>query len=179
MADEATVLKLRQHLFSVPDGKVYALLDGASVKGLLNNLAECRPEYVCLYRGELEPDMAEVAPYLVRLEPEAKFTRWVLADGWGKHWGIFAVTQEILRTMRQHFRRFTMVRDPDGKNLLFRFYDPRVLRTFLPSCTPRELQDFFGPVLAYGMEDEDPGRMLRFAFERGALRRYEVAVSGA
>ncbi len=176
MADEAAVQKLHRHLFSVPDGKVYALLDGASVKGLLKKLHECRPEHVCLYWGKLEPDIAEVAPYLVRLEPEADFTQWVLEEGWGKHWGIFAVTKEILRTMRQHFRRFTMVRAPDGKNLLFRFYDPRVLRVFLPSCKQWELKDFFGPVLAYAMEDEPPARMLRFAFERGALRRADFPV---
>ena len=179
MADEATVQKLRRHLFSVPDGKVYALLDGASVKGLLGKLHECRPEHECLYWGKLEPDIAEVAPYLVRLEPEAEFTQWVLEEGWGKHWGIFAVTHEILRSMRQHFRRFTMVRGPDGKNLYFRFYDPRVLRVFLPTCTQRELREFFGPVLAYAMEDENPGRMLRFASGRGALRREDLALQGS
>jgi len=178
MADEAMVQKLRQHLFAAPESVVYALLDGASAEGLLNKLDQCRPEYVCLYRGELEPDMAEVAPYLVRLEPKADLTQWILEEGWCKHWGIFAVTREKLRTMRQHFRRFTMVRGPDGKNLLFRFYDPRVLRTFLSTCTPRELQDFFGPVLAYALEDEDPGRMLRFAIGRGALRREELALQG-
>ncbi|HUT32675.1 MAG TPA: DUF4123 domain-containing protein [Planctomycetota bacterium] len=178
MADEAMVQKLHQRLFAAPDRKVYALLDGASVKGLLDKLDQCRPEYVCLYRGELEPDMAEVAPYLVRLEPEAKFTQWLLTDGWGRHWGIFAAAGEKLRIMREHFRRFTMVRGPEDKDLYFRFYDPRVLRTFLPTCTKEELESFFGPVLAYVTEDEDPARMLRFAFERGALRREELVLQG-
>jgi hypothetical protein len=179
MSDGLVVQKLSQHLFSVPERKVYALLDGASVKGLLGKLAQCRPEHDCLYRGQLGPDMVEVAPYLVRMERDATFTQWVLGEGWGKHWGIFAITREArLAMLRQHFRRFTMVRDPDGQNLYFRFYDPRVLRTFLPTCTPQELQGFFGPVLAYAMEDEDPARMLRFTFDRSALRRAELPAGG-
>ncbi|MBM4039867.1 MAG: DUF4123 domain-containing protein [Planctomycetes bacterium] len=179
MADEAVVQKLSQHLFSVPERKVYALLDGASVKGMLGKLAQCRPDSDCLYRGQLEPDMAEVAPYLVLLERGAAFTQWVLGEGWGKHWGVFIITREHrLAMLRAHFRRFTMVRSPEGKNLLFRFYDPRVLRTFLPSCTQRELRDFFGPVVAYALEDDDPGRMLRFTFGRGALRREELGLQG-
>ncbi|MCK7510898.1 MAG: DUF4123 domain-containing protein [Desulfobacterales bacterium] len=72
---------------------VYAVLDGASIKSLGPKLYNLRPEHVCLYRGRLEPDMAEVAPYLVRLEQDSAFAQWVLGDGWGKHWGIFAVTR--------------------------------------------------------------------------------------
>ena len=45
---------------------------------------------MCLYRGELQPDMAEVAPYLVKLDRDAPFTDWVLDRGWGNHWGVFA-----------------------------------------------------------------------------------------
>jgi len=177
MADEAVVQKLRERLFEAPERNVYALLDGASVDGLLGRLGSDRPEYVCLYRGELEPDIAEVAPYLVRLEPDAPFTQWVLEKGWGAHWGIFAVSLGVLRDLRQHFRRFTMVRDPDGKQLYFRFYDPRVLRVFLPTCTPDELAEFFGPVMCYALEDEDPKRMLRFWNKPEGLRREEVSAA--
>jgi len=46
--------------------------------------------------------------------------------------------------MRQHFRRFITVHDESGKPLLFRYYDPRVLRTFLPTCNAKELAEIFG-----------------------------------
>lgn len=160
---------VKQQLFT-GDGSVFAVLDGASVPGLLDKLyGTVRPEFECLYRGEITPDIAEVAPYVVRLEEASEFTAWVLSEGWGKHWGVFAVAQADLRAMRRHLRRFLMVHDPDGKPLYFRYYDPRVLRTYLPTCNAGELAEFFGPVARYVAEDEQPGRLVQFRSEAGAL----------
>src|SRR2546422_5242168 len=50
---------------------------------LFRSLYGEHPEFECLYRGELKPDMAEVAPYLVRLESESSVTKWVIREGWG------------------------------------------------------------------------------------------------
>ena len=55
--------------------------------------------------------------------------------------------------MRTHFRRFLLVEAPDGDSWYFRFYDPRVLERFLPTCDAAQLTDFFGPVSAYGWTD--------------------------
>lgn len=148
---------------------VFAILDGASVPGLLEKLHVLKPEHECLYRGELTPDMAEVAPYLVRLEDRSEMTSWILEQGWGKHWGIFALSQGDLRAMRQHFRKFLVVHDAEGKPMYFRFYDPRVLRTYLPTCNGEELAAIFGPVDSYLQEDEDAGVLLRFRQASGAL----------
>jgi type VI secretion system secreted protein VgrG len=49
-------------LFGKGDVPVFGVLDGASVRGLVKNL-RARAECCCLYRGELEPDTASVAPY--------------------------------------------------------------------------------------------------------------------
>ncbi|MGB2822832.1 MAG: DUF4123 domain-containing protein [Phycisphaerae bacterium] len=160
-------------LFARPDVNVYAVLDGASVEGLLGRLGEHQPEYYCLYREELTADMAEVAPYVVALEAGTPFTDWVIENGWGKHWGIFALSKENGRAMRQHFRKFVMVESPEGEPLYFRFYDPRVLREFLPTCTAAELAELFGPVTSYVLEAEDPDIALRFEVDGGQLRRSE------
>src|SRR5690242_19385970 len=89
---------LMRHLFPEEEGlNTYAVLDGASIPELLEHLyGEVRPEFVSLYRGELTPDMAEVAPYLVQLKPGHPFTDWLLTEGWGKHWGIFALSSADL-----------------------------------------------------------------------------------
>jgi len=156
-------------LFGEEGGHVYAVLDGASIPDLLDQLDALHPDYLCLRTGALKPDIAEVAPYLVRLAPGNDFTRWVLEQGWGKHWGIFALAAPNLIEMRHHFRTLTMVRDPEGKRLLFRFYDPRVLRKFLPTCNQLELRTMFGPVTSYLAEAEDPATALRFQLTAGAL----------
>ena len=161
-------------LFGYPDVNVYAVLDGASVEGLLGKLQEHQPECYCLYREELTPDVAEVAPYLVALEPGRPFADWAIEKGWGRHWGIFALCEEGCRAMRQHFRRFVKVESPEGKPLYFRFYDPRVLRAFLPTCNGAELAELFGPIACYIMEGEDPNTVLRFELEGAALKRHEL-----
>jgi Domain of unknown function (DUF4123) len=159
---------VKEFLFAA-DGAVFAVLDGASVPGLREKLHQARPESVCLYRGELAPDMAEVAPYLVRLERESEFTDWVLNQGWGNHWGIFVSTPSGLHALRQHFRRFLIVHDEKGKPMYFRFYDPRVLRTYLPTCNAQELAAIFGPVSFYALEGEEAGVLQRFRVAGGAL----------
>lgn len=167
---------IEEHLFAEDGMNVFAVLDGASIPGLLPELDRLKPECECLYRGELKPDIAEVAPYLVRLEPDSEFTAWTIAQGWGKHWGIFAITPADLRAMRRHFRTFLTVHDSNGKPLLFRYYDPRVLRTYLPTCEAQELKTMFGPVVAYLLEAEEPDTMLRFQSEAGSLREQKISL---
>lgn len=177
MTNEDATQALYERLFADEAANVYAVLDGASVEGLLPRLYELQPEFECLYRGELEPDMAEVAPYLVRLEPETEFADWVLEEGWGRHWGVFAVTDAGLRDAHKHFRGFLTVYDPGGKPLLFRYYDPRVLRVYLPTCNADELRTLFGPVSCYLLEGEDPNTLLRFQLSGDALRREAVTLA--
>ena len=160
---------LNDRLFENEELKVFAVLDGASIPDLRFALYEHQPEHVCLYRGELEPDLAEIAPYLVRLEREADFTGWLLDEGWGRHWGIFALSPESLEVMRNHFRQFLIVYGPENEPLYFRYYDPRILRLYLPTCQADELAALFGPVASYLLEAEDPKLADRCRLESGAL----------
>lgn len=54
------------------------------------------------------------------------------------------------------------MRLPEGREVYFRYYDPRVLRLFLPTCTPEEINTFFGPVACFLMEAEEPDILLQF-----------------
>ncbi len=169
MRIEEVVQAVGQNLFADEGMNVFAVLDGASVPGLLPKLDGEKPPYECLYRGELAPDLAEAAPYLAQLEQQSEFTKWVTGHGWGKHWGIFAVTAADLRAMRQHFRRFLTVHDSKGQPLLFRYYDPRVMRSYLPTCNAEELTAFFGPVVSYLLEAQTPDTLFQFRMDSGKL----------
>lgn len=161
-----------------PDAKVYAVLDGASIPNLLEHLTPHAPNYECLYRGELKPDLAAAAPYLAILEEDSDLTDWILQQGWGKHWGIFAICPAELAAMRRHFRTFLMVHSSEGKPLYFRYYDPRVLRTYLPTCNAEELGTLFGPVQSFVMESETPGELLDFRVKDGALATTTKSLGG-
>lgn len=160
---------LEKQLFGDGSTNVFAVLDGASVPNLLQLLHDFDPERECLYRGDLQSDIAEVAPYLIRLERGSEFAVRVLGRGWGKHWGIFALTESGLTDLRQHLRKFLIVHDSEGKPLYFRFYDPRVLRVYLPTCNTEELKTFFGPISSYALEDKNPASLLRFRLSGGQL----------
>lgn len=150
---------LSRELFEDGTLHAYAVLDGAAIPGLLDVFAAERPEQVCLYRGELGPDLAECAPYLVRLRVESAFTRWLMAEGQGKPWGIFVKSGADMNALRRHFRSFLLVVDPNERRLYFRFYDPRVLRLYLPTCNEQEVTYVFGPVSAYVFAGEAEGEI--------------------
>jgi hypothetical protein len=88
---------------------------------------------------------------------------WILDNGWGDSWGIFMTSSDSLENLRRHFRHFLLVQDEDGKELYFRFYDPRVLRVYLLTCTVEEARQFFGPVDSFLVENEDAQELLRFS----------------
>jgi hypothetical protein len=166
-------------IFGKGEVPVYAMLDGASSPTLTKKLHEHAPEHCCLYPGELKPDVMTVAPYLVRLDAGAKFTDWVLTEGWGVHWGVFLQSTADLRSLRDHFREFLKVELPDQRTVRFRYYDPRVLRSFLPACNAAELTMFFGPVQSFVVEGESPETGVKYGFAGQALKPEPFAVKKA
>jgi hypothetical protein len=160
---------VEEFLFAERGTRTYAILDGASVPDLRDMLFQYEPEFECLYRGDLKPDIAEVAPYLVLLDRRSGFTDWIIGRGWGNHWGIFVVTRADLRVLRGHFRTFLTVHAPQGKPMLFRYYDPRVLRAYLPTCNSDELNAIFGPAICYVLEGEERNELLRLQVASGSL----------
>jgi hypothetical protein len=166
-------------LWSMPGEEAYAILDSARDPVIRAKLVASDVHNACLYEGRIPREIAEVAPYLVRLRRGHRFTEQLLESGWGRSWGVFATSQADFETMRRHFRRFLRVTDETGKGLLFRWYDPRVLRVYLPSCTERELDAIFGPLSSYFVEDEDPERLNVYSRRSGlyAMARISVATS--
>ena len=54
-------------------------------------------------------------------------------------------------------------------NLVFRYYDPRVLRPYLPTCTETELDFVFGPVQRFLVEAEGGAAAVAYHREGGHL----------
>lgn len=166
--------ELKRHLFSERTN-VFAVLDGASIKDLPTRLYETNPPHYCLFRGDLEPDVASAAPYLVGLIDGTPFTEWLLDGNVAEHWGIFAQSLRSITEMRKHFRALVTVHDEMGKPMIFRFYDPRVLHTFLPTCNPGELKTFFGSVDRFLAETGKNGVISSFAIENNNLKHGELS----
>lgn len=146
--------RLFQQLFA--DGEtssVFALIDGASVERLPELLDSSGLIYSSLFAGNLTEELARVAPYLVELEKDNFLTQRFLCQ-WGSHWGVILASTIDFVELAIHFQKLLLVRGPEGKRLYFRFYDPRVLRKYLPSCQSSELSQFFGPCHTFYVETE-------------------------
>lgn len=153
-------VSLMHELFRGP--RTYALVDAARDERIYPALVRADCDWLCLYRGDAATRMAEVAPYLVQLEPLSLFTAYLLDEGWGNSWGVFLNAALPLERIQAHFRRFILAHLPNGRTAYFRFYDPRVLRVYLPSCTDEERQTFFGPVERFVMEPAEGDAPLVF-----------------
>lgn len=176
MIEPRAVDQLASQLFSESYAQAFAILDGASVAGLDLSFAMFDPQYACLLPGEVAPDMAEVAPYLVLLQEGDPFTQWLLSHGWGHHWGIFGSARAGFSTLRRHFRKFVLTCDDQGKTMYFRYYDPRVLQIYLPTCNEEELREFFGPVVSF-IAENGKGSCTRLLFVEGMLREEPIPLS--
>lgn len=126
---------------------LYAILDACNEARVPPKIVELGERAVSLYRGRAERDYSEFAPYLVRVDES--LLDWIIKTLSAEPWGLFAVADVELAIVRNHFRRFLTVEGPHGKRMLFRFYDPRVLPTFLQSCTDEEARSFFGVIKAF------------------------------
>jgi hypothetical protein len=162
-----------------PGTQLYAILDGARDSRIHRRVLDGRFAHSCLYAGKLPPELIEVAPYLVRLEPDHPLAMSLLSEAWGNSWGIFLRAPPGLETLRKHFRRFLKVRDEQGKVLVFRYYDPRVLRAYLPTCNAGELEFLFGPVLQFYAESEDASALLAYSNEGARLGSRTLSLAEA
>jgi hypothetical protein len=164
---EAARARVRALLQAEP-GPLYAVLDAARDFWIPVHLEEHAPDRVSLYSGDAAVELANVAPYLVRIDPDSTLLPVVIDEGWGESWGVFLTSPAPIAEVRSHLRKFLMVELEDGgegrpEEAYFRWYDPRVLRVFLPTCTPAEAAEFFGPVGAFLCEAKGGDALLRFA----------------
>lgn len=144
-----------------PDVIAYGVVDGAGDPELLPMLAELDPVHACLFAGKLDEEMQQVAPYLVELE--GPFVRWWFDRYLGGNRGIILHSREPLKAVRRHLRTISMARLPDGSQAFFRYYDPRVLRVFLPTCEDEDRGEFFGDAIeAFWVEAETSEEILEF-----------------
>jgi hypothetical protein len=141
---------------------LYALLDASREPSVLKVILESKEEYQSLYEGPQGAQLAHFAPYLVRIPQKSPLLDTLVQQAWSKSWGVFLTCDKPLKDLRTHCRHFLTVKLPDGSQVYFRYYDPRVLRLFLPTCLPEEINQFFGPIKQFLLEAEDPQLALHF-----------------
>lgn len=163
---------IEKHLWPKgPSRDVWMIVDCARDRTrIFRFLLSCHLEQSCLYSGPIAPALEMAAPYLLQLEHDSEETRRLIELSWGNSWGIFLRSPTNMRNLRKHLRGFLIVHDWKGSRMAFRYYDPRILRVYLPTCTSEELRTVFGPIEFFWTEDgDDMDQMLEFKVDRGTL----------
>jgi hypothetical protein len=141
---------------------LFVVLDSARDGRIAELLGACDGGCVNLFQGQDGAALAQFAPYLVELRKDSPFFEMLVREAWGKKWGVFLTSYLEIFELRFHMRRLLTVTNEQGRKLLFRYYDPSILRVYLPTCSPAEWQDFFGPVKRFLTESEDAQQLLVF-----------------
>ena len=127
------------------------------------------PARACLFVGEVSPEVAAAAPWLVELVPDAAlFSNWQ-SKGWRQNWGILLRSELSITEMAITMRRRAQAVLPDGDLVLFRYYDPRVWRNYIIECDLAELCDWFDGVIDYIAPDLDGRQSLQYSLQGDRL----------
>lgn len=116
---------------SLQSAQTYAILDAAKIANLPELLAQSGLNHRCLFKGDALQTLKDVAPWIVRLEDDNRFTRNLFTRSpapwhlWDAEPGIYVCTRGSLDEMWRHFRKFTRVQAEAGKWYYLRFWEPR------------------------------------------------------
>ena len=149
----------------------YLLLDAARMARHFDVFREKDCHYECLYEDRSRDDLASVAPYLVTIASGNDLLPWIKDNGFGNAWGVFISAAVGFETLLQHFRKFLVTKTPGTGEQYFRFYDPRVLKRFLPAATAPAIIDFFGPGEAFIAEADTKKDAIAYRHQNGVLQQ--------
>lgn len=142
--------------------ELHVILDAAREATVIDRMKASGETFASLYEGDEGEELSAYGPWLVRLSTDKPFLEELVRDGWGKSWGVYLACDRPFPEVRRHLRQFLLAKLPDGRQVCFRYYDPRVLRTYLPTCSAEELAKFCGPVERYLAESADESELLEF-----------------
>jgi hypothetical protein len=165
----AIIAVLREALAAAPGQRVFGVVDAAQCVDLSYEAKlQYGKEIRSLFLPEVQTELWDVAPYLVPIDVDSGYLEnW--ARRWGANAGVLLVTAADEDALYEHMRKVFVVEDEEGQEYFFRYYDPRVLRTFLPTCSKEQLEEFFGPVVEIIVESGTGDGPLKLRLDGGKL----------
>jgi hypothetical protein len=154
----------------------YALIDCAADPALYPMILR-EGAYKCLFGGAVSPDLISAAPHIVELQQGSALHTALMGEGWYRNWGIVCASEANLWDVRKAVRGNLQATLPDGKVVLFRFYDPRVFAPFIEACTPAEAAEWFTTVTDYWVATQEG--TVHYGFGAQGVQRSLLAPAAA
>ena len=141
--------------------ELYAIVDAAQ-DDKLHDLVFAALFPNCLFATDTVSPVGRAAPYMVPVQHAERLMNEWRARGRGRNWGVFVRADIPIPRLLQRLRILNLATLPDGRTVLFRWWDPRVLRVFLPTCSGEQLAPFFDGPQAFLCEAETGEALLGF-----------------
>lgn len=169
---------LKQALPLTGDNRLYGVVDAAQCVDLAYEAKILYGREIrSLFLPEVQTQLWDVAPYLVPIDPDSGYLEnW--ARRWGTNAGVLLTSAADEEALHAHLRNIFVAQDEEGQEYFFRFYDPRVLRTFLPTCSPEQLNELFGPISLLGFDRDGKATLELACCTDGSLRMRSIDLGG-
>jgi len=145
------------------DGEIFAVVDTARDPAIIELLRKNGELVEELYTGPRGERLTSATPHIASVRRGSRLLRRLVRHGWGKGWGMYVLSDRPFASIRDHLRGLLVIPTGAGEGLSFRFFDPSILRSFLPSLSPEQARCFFGPVASIALEAQGSRLILRFA----------------
>lgn len=145
--------KEREQKSNLEDKPNYVLIDAALWQEDIEIIFSSDLPYRSLFRGSTGEKLWSVAPYLLDISEQKEFVQKIQAmDKIQRRVAWISSTLDI-DSLRKHLRRFLRLKKEDDSYIYFRFYDPYVIQSTLPSLTEEQYQEFMTPIQLLIAED--------------------------
>jgi len=154
--------------------ELYAVVDAAR-DSRIYDLVHDALFPACLFATDVVSPMGRNAPYLLPVEHAERLIEAWRSKGRGESWGIFLLSSTERARLRQRLRTFNQAKLPDGRVVLFRWWDPRVFRVYMPTCNEDDLKQWFANVDEFACENADGVGFTIYRHRDGILAEERVA----
>jgi hypothetical protein len=147
----------------------YFVADGAIMNDEIERFSDFGIAPITLYVGMEEEAIADVGPFLIDIYKNIDAQNWIIDNTDTSISGIFLKTNAEYDDILDHLQSLILVEDEEGNEMYFRFYDPRVLIKFLPTCNASQLKQFFGPVSEFYVFEDGSKGAIKYLLLNGKL----------
>ncbi|PXF64393.1 DUF4123 domain-containing protein [Kangiella spongicola] len=158
---KAAIRRLEELLFTNKELNTYAIIDAAKKGSIPYFLEGMKATFASLLQGDDAKKLAEVAPYIVLLEKGSDVSQWYMEKLYGNSVGFALKTNLGIEGLIQFWARKVKTRIPGTEEKgFFRYYDPSVLREYLPILEEdNELIEFMGTTNSILVEAQKPEQL--------------------
>ena len=156
--------------------RLFGIVDSARNDEVFRYMIEGEMDFRSLFEGTMDVQSYGVSGFLVDCQKGSPLMKWMTTEVWGDNCCIFFTSKASFDDLFAHFQKFNRVYLEGDEVVLFRFYDPRVLRTYLPTCNSKEIDLFFGEIESFFAECKNAGSIKVFG-KKNEIGGYSLSVT--